>query len=410
MTILDSFGIALTALRANMLRSILTTLGIIIGVASVIVMVSVGAGARSDVDKRINALGTNMLVAYPGSARVAGRAGGAGTTRPLSETDLQAVREGMPEVLAISGYLNGSAPIVRGNQNWQTQVAGVHESYTDVRDWSVATGRGFTSQDIRTGARLALLGNTVATKVFGTSDPLGEQIRIRNVPFTVIGVLEVKGQTGFGGDQDDRILLPMTAARGRIVGRSQLINNQVGQIFIKVEDGTNLVEAQEQLGNILRQRRGVQPGAEDDFYTGNPAEFMRTRTAAFSTMTWLLGATSAIALIVGGIGIMNIMLVSVTERTREIGLRMAVGGRRNDILMQFLVEAVTLCVMGGLIGVGAGIAVSYIMANSAELPMLVSPQTCALALAAAAATGIIFGFFPARRAAQLNPIDALRTE
>ena len=407
---MNSIRIALEALRANTLRSILTTLGIIIGVGSVIVMVAVGSGARQEVDRRINALGTNMLVVYPGSMRVAGRAGGAGTTRPLAEIDLSTIREKMPEVVAASGYLTGNAPVIRGSNNWVTFVAGVHDSYTTVRDWPIAKGRDFSPADMRMGARFALLGATVSTKLFGTDDPVGEVIRIRAVPFTIIGVLEAKGNSGFGRDQDDQILLPMSAARGRIVGRSQVINDQVGQMFVKFEDGTNLVEAQGEIENILRQRRRVQPGAEDDFSVSNLAEFLRTRAAAMTTMSLLLGATAAISLIVGGIGIMNIMLVSVTERTREIGLRMAVGGRRRDIMLQFLVEAVMLCLLGGLIGIGLGVGVAFAVAYSAEWPVVVSAQIVALALTAAAATGIFFGFFPARRAALLNPIDALRSE
>jgi putative ABC transport system permease protein len=408
--IIDSIVIALTALRANLLRSVLTTLGIIIGVGAVIVMVAVGAGARSDVDKRINALGSNILVIYPGSVRVAGRAGGAGTRRPLSEGDAQAIRDKVPEALALSGYLQGYNVVVRGNNNWQTYTVGVHEGYTDVRSWGVASGRTLSVEDVRTGARVALLGTTVVSKLFGDENPLGQDFRIRNVPFTVVGILEEKGQNGFGRDQDDMILIPMGAARGRIVGKSQVMNNQVGNIFVKYEDGTDLKEAQENLESLLRQRRRVQPGGEDDFSVGNPAEFMRARTATFSTMTWLLGATGAIALFVGGIGIMNIMLVSVTERTREIGLRMAVGGRRSDILTQFLVEAVTLCLLGGLIGVLIGIAVTVVVAWTAQWPVLISPETVVLALTAAGLTGVIFGFMPARRAAMLNPIDALRSE
>jgi putative ABC transport system permease protein len=410
MNLLDSLAIALTALRANTLRSILTTLGIIIGVGSVIVMVAVGSGARSEVDRRINALGTNMLVVFPGSSRVGGRAGGAGTSLPLAEGDLQAIRDKLPEVEAISGYLQGSAPVVRGNGNWVTGVAGVHDAYTRVRDWPVAAGRELNPQDVRTGARVALLGSTVAGKLFGSDDPLDQVIRIRNVPFTVVGVLEAKGQSGIGRDQDDMILLPLTSARGRIVGRNQVVNNQVGQIFVKLVAGTNLERAQEELENILRQRRRIQPGAEDDFSVRNLAEFLKARTAAQTTLSWLLGATSAIALIVGGIGIMNIMLVSVTERTREIGLRMAVGGRRRDILMQFLVEAVALCMLGGLIGVVIGVGLAIGVAHTAEWPILISPDVVLLALAAAAGTGIFFGFFPARRAAMLNPIEALRSE
>lgn len=413
MNIIDCFRIALTALRANLLRSILTTLGIIIGVGSVIVMVAVGSGARSEVDKQIASLGSNMLVVFPGSQRTAGRAGGAGTTLPLSEGDMQAVRDKVPGVVAISGYLRGSSPIVRGNSNWVSPIGGIHDQYLSVREWKLASGREFTPDDTKTGNRVALLGTTVVAKLFpgeADVDPTGQVVRIKNVPFTVVGVLESKGQNSFGQDQDDIVMLPITAARGRIIGKSQVMNDQVGSIFIKFDDETNLTEAQEGIENVLRQRRKVQPGAEDDFNVRNLAETMRARTAALSTMSWLLAATSAISLIVGGIGIMNIMLVSVTERTREIGLRMAVGGRRRDILLQFLVEAVALCLLGGIIGIMLGIGAAAVVAASANWPVLINVEAVAVALAAAALTGIIFGFFPARRAAHLNPIDALRSE
>lgn len=411
MSLLDSLLIALSALRTNLLRSILTTLGIIIGVGSVIVMVAVGTGARSEVDRQIAALGSQMLVVAPGSSRVGGRAGGAGTTLPLSEADLAAIREKVPGVTAISGLLAGSAPIVRGNANWTSNVNGIHDQYFIVRDWQVADGREFTRDEVRSGARLAILGTTVVSKLFPDgASPLGEVIRVKNVPFTVIGVLESKGQSSFGTDQDDVVFLPLFAARGRIVGRSQVVNDSVGRLHVKFEDGVDLTEAQTDIEALMRQRRRTQAGAEDDFNVRNLAEFMRARTAALSTMSWLLGATSAISLIVGGIGIMNIMLVSVTERTREIGLRMAVGGRRRDILLQFLVEAVTLCLLGGLIGVAIGTLVAVGVAYTAQWPVLISKEAIALAMVAAAATGIFFGFFPARRAADLNPIDALRSE
>jgi putative ABC transport system permease protein len=410
MSLFDSLRIALVALRTNLLRSILTTLGIIIGVGSVIVMVAVGSGARSEVDRQIASLGTNMLVVMPGSAKVMGRAGGANSTLPLTESDLAALRDKVPGVIAISGQMSGSAPAIRGNQNWPTSVNGVHDQYFETRDWPLTLGRTFTREEVKSGARLAVLGKTVVDKLFSGEDPTGQVIRIKNVPFTAIGVLEPKGQSTWGSDQDDVIFLPLTAARGRILGRNQVVNDAVGRVHVKFDDETSLVEAQEQMESVLRQRRRIQPGAEDDFSVRNLAEFLKARTAALSTMSWLLGATSAISLIVGGIGIMNIMLVSVTERTREIGLRMAVGGRRRDILLQFLVEAVTLCVLGGLIGIAIGIAVAVVVAASAQWPILISPEAVLVALAAAGATGILFGFFPARRAARLNPIDALRSE
>lgn len=410
MTVVDSIGIALTALRANLLRSVLTTLGIVIGVASVIVLVAVGTGASSDVDRKINALGTNMLVVSPGTRRVGGRSSGANTDTPLSEADLRAIREKVSGVTAVSGLLSGSAPVTYGNANWVTAVSGVHADYTTVRDWPVERGRDFQPSDMRGSSRVALIGTTVATQVFGDQDPIEAQIRVKGVPFRVVGVLSTKGQSSFGRDQDDIVLLPMAMARGRIVGKSQVQNDQVGSIYVKIDPTVSLADAQEEIESLMRQRRHVRGGEEDNFNVRNMAEYLKARTEVLSTMSYLLAATSVISLIVGGIGIMNIMLVSVTERTREIGLRMAVGGRRRDILIQFLVEAVALCLLGGLIGIAIGVAAATIISFSAEWPVLLSPGVMALAMAAAAATGIFFGFFPARRAAGLNPIDALRSE
>lgn len=410
MTILDSLRIAWTALISNLLRSILTTLGIIIGVASVIILVAVGSGARSEVEARIASLGSNMLVVFSGSSRVRGRAGGAGTELPLSEGDIDAIRDKVPGVAAISGQLDGSGAVVFANTNWLTSLSGVHADYSTVRDWPVISGREITSQDVRGGAKVAVLGQTVAKQLFPGQDSIGARIRVTNVPFTVIGVLASKGSSSFGRDQDDVVLLPISTARTQIVGKSEVQAAQVGRIYVKFDDTTDLKEAEEEIEALMRQRRHVRPGADDNFSVRNLAEFMQARTEVLSTMTYLLAATSAISLIVGGIGIMNIMLVSVTERTREIGLRMAVGGRHGDIMRQFLVEAVTLCLIGGLIGIAFGIAAATIVAKTAEWPVLISPSVIALAMAAAAATGVIFGYFPARRAARLDPIDALRSE
>ncbi len=410
MSILDSIRIALTALRANLLRSILTTLGIIIGVASVIILVAVGKGATREVDRQINALGTNMLVIFPDSMRVMGRSSGAGTAIPLSESDLQAIRSKVGGVTAISGQLDESGPIVRGNQNWTTLLSGVHADYTSVRDWPVQSGRVLNEQDIRGTARVALIGQTVVKQLFPGEDPVGAKVRIKNVPFDIVGVLSVKGQSSMGRDQDDVVLLPITTARNRIAGKSDVQVEQVGRIYLKVAPNLDLKDAQEEIEGLLRQRRRAGANSEDTFSVRNLAEFMRARTEVLSTLSYLLGATSAISLIVGGIGIMNIMLVSVTERTREIGLRIAVGARRRDILLQFLVEAVALCLLGGALGVLLGVGIAASIAYIANWPVAVGPSVIALALAAAAATGIVFGFFPARRASGLNPIDALRSE
>ncbi|MBL8882566.1 MAG: ABC transporter permease [Hyphomicrobium sp.] len=410
MSFFDSFEVAWSALRANLLRSILTTLGIIIGVASVIVLVAVGAGARQDVETRIASLGTNMLVVYSGSSRVRGRAGGEGTDKELSEGDLNALHNGVGGVMAISGQLNGAGSVVFGNANWTTTLSGVHPDYLTVREWPLASGRDFTPQDLRSSAKVAILGQSVVKQLFPGEDPVGTTIRIKNTPFQVVGVLSSKGSSSFGRDQDDLVLLPMTIARNQILGKSGVTPDQVGQIYIKFDNQTNLADAQEEIENLLRQRRRVKAGDEDNFNVRNLAEFMKARTEVLSTMTYLLGATSVISLIVGGIGIMNIMLVSVTERTREIGLRMAVGGRRRDIMRQFLVEAVSLCLIGGLIGTVLGVASAFIVAHAGEMAVLISPSVIFIAMGAAAVTGVFFGFFPARQAAHLNPIEALRSE
>lgn len=410
MTILDSIQVALTALRSNLMRSILTTLGIVIGVASVIILVAVGNGAAGEVNRQISALGTNMLVIFPDAMRVMGRSSAAGTALPLSEGDLTALRDKVPGVIGISGQIDESAPIVRGNLNWTTSVSGVHPDYTLVRDWPVSDGREILAQDVQSAARVALIGATVARQLFPGENPVGAEIRIKNVPFQIVGLLSVKGQSAMGREQDDVMLIPISTARNRVVGKSDVQVDQVGRIYVKLDDQTDMKTAQEDMETLLRQRRKSGPNSEDTFSVRNLAEFMRARTEVLSTMSYLLGATSAISLIVGGIGIMNIMLVSVTERTREIGLRMAVGGRRQDIMLQFLVEAVTLCLFGGLIGIAFGIGIAWLIAHVANWPVDVSLGVIGGAMGAAALTGIVFGFFPARRAAGLNPIDALRSE
>lgn len=410
MSLWDSFKIALNALRTNLMRAILTTLGIVIGVASVIILVSLGNGATHEVDRQINSLGTNMLVIFAGSSRVMGRSVGAGSDIPLSEGDMQAVRDKVPGVTAISGQLSDSAAVVNGAANWMTNVSGIHAEYTLVRDWPMESGRELTANDVRSAARVALIGQTVVKELFAGQDPLGAMVRIKNVPFQIVGVLARKGQSSMGRDQDDVVLIPMTTARNRVVGKSGVQNDQVGNVYVKIDPNGDIALAQEEMESVLRQRRRGGPNAEDSFSVRNLAEMMRARTEVLSTLSYLLGATSAISLIVGGIGIMNIMLVSVTERTREIGLRMAVGGRRRDILTQFLVEAVTLCLMGGLIGAIIGVTAAAAISFAAGWPVSVSAKVLTLSMGAAAATGIIFGYFPARRAAQLNPIDALRSE
>jgi len=385
-------------------------LGVIIGVASVIVMVSVATGAGQAIEDRIKALGTNVLVVMPGSFTSGGRRAGEGTAVSLSEADLAAIRTKVPNVSAAAGTVSGSAPLVVGDANWTTSVTGVNEDFLEVRDWPVAEGRSFTEAELRSGAKVAILGATTARELFGTVPVIGEQVRIKNVPFTVIGVLTTKGQSGWGGDQDDTALVPLATARRRLFGAEQTVADNLRSIMVEVSSAGEMNEAQEEIETLLRERRHVRTGGPDDFQVRNMAEFIRARSETQSILSLLLGATAAISLVVGGIGIMNIMLVSVTERTREIGLRMAVGARRRDILSQFLIEAVTLCVTGGLIGLTIGGSAALAMSIWGEWPIALSPSLVVIALVSAGLVGVFFGYYPARRASLMNPIDALRYE
>ncbi len=406
----ELFLMAVTALRANLLRSLLTTLGIIIGVASVIVMVAVGEGARSEVERQIASLGTNILQVQPGSSRVRGRWAGSGTRLPFSEQDLQAVRSGVPAVAAISGVLTNVAPIVNGPTNWLSSIEGVGDDYLNVRTWDLAGGRFFGADEEAAGARVAVIGQTVANQLFGDTDPIGADVRVMNVPFEIIGVLERKGQSTSGKDLDDVVLVPSSTARSKMAKPNKNVPRQIGNLVIKVTEGESLEDAKADIEDVLRKRRRSQANGEDDFFVRDLADYTRTRTATQQTLGLLLGATALISLLVGGIGIMNIMLVSVSERTKEIGLRMAIGARRGDILRQFLTESVVLCLMGGLVGVIGGVGATILSASLAGWPVLISPTIVATALAAAAGTGLIFGFLPARRAASMSPIEALRTD
>jgi putative ABC transport system permease protein len=410
MRLLDCLEIAARAILTNALRSALTALGIIIGVSSVIVMGAVGAGARSEVDRQISKLGTHVLVVNPTARIYGGRSSGPGTNLPLSEDDLHAIETKVAGVSAVSGQLWASATVVRGKANMWTRIWGVHEQYLEVRNWPLETGRTFTADDVSAKRRVALLGQSVVTSLFGENDPVGQTFRARNVPFTVIGTLSAKGMTMSGEDHDDNIYVPMTTARRYLIGWRQVINNQVGQVLVKFEDGADLAEAKEDIEQVLRESRRVPPGADDTFAVGDLTELTKARIAAQTTLSWLLGATAAISLIVGGVGIMNIMLVSVTERTREIGLRKALGARSSDIVVQFLIEATTISILGGLVGVALGIGAAYITATLAAWPVVIVPEMVALAMVAAAIAGLLFGYLPAQRAGRLSPIDALRSE
>ena len=408
---LEFVRVALTALRLNKMRSALTALGIIIGVASVIVMAAIGNGASIALQKQIASLGTNVLSIMTGSMRVGGRQLGFGGAVPLSEKDIRAIRGAVPAIAAISGQLNGSVTAVFGAANWSTQVSGVHAEYFDVRPWPLTAGRYFSVEEVASGAKVALVGSSVRRELFeDAGDPLGDVIRINNIPFEIIGLLTTRGQSG-GNDADDVIIVPLTTARSRLVGRGfATVPDTVGNIAARVADGNDMTETQAAVATVLRKQRRVKAGDDDNFSIRNFAELLQTRNAQQQTLSFLLATTAAMSLVVGGIGIMNIMLVSVTERTREIGLRMAVGARGTDVLAQFLTEAVLLCLAGGLIGLLLGVAVTVIISLLAGWTVRIGVGTVAMALLASAAVGIVFGFVPARRAARLNPIDALRYE
>ena len=402
--------IALRALAVNKLRSALTMLGIVIGVGAVIVMIAVGAGAQARVEEQIRALGSNLLLVMPGSTTAGGVRMGFGSGSTLTEDDVVAINREIPEALAAPA-LRGSAQAIWGNANWSTQVFGVTPDYLDVRQWPLVAGRSFEPAEMAGAAKVCLIGATVAKQLFGAADPLDQSIRIKRVPFTVIGVLDVKGQSLMGTDQDDLILMPIKTARSRVLGTASAARNRtVGTIWVKAADGIDTKQVEGQVRSLLRQRHRIKAGADDDFSLRNLAEVMAAQEASSRVLALLLAAVASVSLLVGGIGIMNIMLVSVTERTREIGLRMAVGARTRDILGQFLVEAVTLSLIGGLVGVLLGVGTSMMIAELAGWRILISPAAVALAVAFAFVIGVFFGFYPARKAARLNPVEALRFE
>ncbi|MDH4094315.1 MAG: ABC transporter permease [Betaproteobacteria bacterium] len=402
--------VALRALSVNKLRSALTMLGIIIGVAAVIVMIAVGAGAQARVEAQIRALGSNLLMVLSGARTQGGVRLGVGSNLTLSEDDAIAINREIAEALAAPA-LRGGAQVVWGNSNWATQIYGTTPEYLGVREWTLESGRVFESAEMSGAGKVCVVGQTVVRELFGGADPLGQVIRIKRVPFTVIGVLGTKGQSMIGTDQDDIILVPIATARSRVLGTASLAKQRaVSTIWVKVAEGYDTKRVEEQVRALLRQRHRLQPGAEDDFSLRNLAELMAAQEASSRVLALLLAAVASVSLVVGGIGIMNIMLVSVTERTREIGLRMAVGARTRDILGQFLVEAVTLSLIGGLIGVLLGVGAALAVARFAGWQVLLSGEAVALAVAFALAIGVFFGFYPARRAARLNPVEALRFE
>lgn len=410
MNLMSAIRVALLALRVNLLRSVLAMLGIIIGVSAVIAMVSVTEGAKRAMEERIASFGANLLVIRPGSSAFGGRRGGAGTATFLTDADVEAIRNEIPGIVAVSGEMSGSQALVVAGENWTTTVQGVHADYFEARDWFVESGRPFTPAEVRSGGRVIMIGQTVANELFGAADPLGQTVRVGAVPMEVIGVMAAKGQSSWGSDQDDTVFAPITTARSRLFGYQLGVRDPVFTIYAEVAPGTNVNHAVADLEELLRIRRDIQPGAEDDFSVNNLAEFIRARNETETQLGVLLAAAAVISLLVGGIGIMNIMLVSVTERTREIGLRLAVGARRADIRNQFLIESVVLCVTGGIAGMAIGVAGAYGIGDLGDFPVSIHPAIAGIAIGAAVFVGLFFGFYPAHRASRLDPIEALRFE
>jgi putative ABC transport system permease protein len=408
--ILASARIAFRALKVNRMRSALTMLGIIIGVAAVIAMVGVGAGATARIQAQIQSIGSNLIIVLPGSISSNGVRLGSGAVPSLTQDDAKAIAAECPSVTLAAPAVRGSVQVVYGNNNWATSVQGVTPDYMTIRDYTMLSGQFFTTQDVDAAAKTAVLGETVARNLFGDSDPTGQAVIIKNVPFTVAGVLTPKGQSPTGQDQDDVILLPISTATQKVLGANKANAKAVGSLMVQAVSPEAMDQAIQEMGALLRERHRILPGLEDDFTIRNLTEVFEAQETSAQVMSILLGAIASVSLIVGGIGIMNIMLVSVTERTREIGLRQAVGAKTRDILMQFLVEAVTLSLLGGIVGIAVGLTASLLISHFADWSTQVSPLSILLAFVFSAFVGVFFGYYPARKAAFLDPIEALRYE
>jgi putative ABC transport system permease protein len=409
-SLLAALRSAWRALLANTLRSVLTMLGIIIGVAAVITMIAVGRGATERVQAQMKGLGSNIMLVLPGGITAGGVRLGAQTGQALTEEDAQAIALEIPEVQVAAPSLRTGAQVVVGNTNWSTSIFGATNDYLEAREWPLASGRLFEGAELQGSAKVAVIGQTVARELFGDADPLDQVIRVRKVPVTVIGLLQKKGQNSMGQDQDDVVIVPISTYRNRIQGGAGGKLKRVGSISVKVREGQDMKAVEEAIRELLRQRFKVQPGADDPFSIRNLTEILQAQEASSRVMTLLLAAVAGISLVIGGIGIMNIMLVSVTERTREIGLRMAVGARGRDILAQFLIEAVTLSLVGGAIGVVLGAGATWAVAHFAGWQVSMTLASVALAAGFSAFVGVFFGWYPARRASRLLPIQALRHE
>jgi putative ABC transport system permease protein len=404
----DGLKIAFSALKTNVMRSLLTMLGIVIGVGAVIVMVAIGAGARDMIGQQIQSIGSNIILVVPGATTQGGARLGSGSVHTLKASDAEALMKEAPAVKVAAPVWGDVSQVVYGNKNWRTRVNGITKDYFTVREWNLKYGRMFTPEEERNAAKVALVGVTVVENLLGDDSTLGKVIRVKNTPFEIIGVLDRKGQSPRGEDQDDAIFIPLKTSQYRLFGTP--FQDEVRAILIQSKDVNLINDAEKQVDEVLTRRHKIGRNQEKDFSVRNLTEILATARKTLDIMTTLLGAIAAISLVVGGIGIMNIMLVSVTERTREIGIRMAVGARSADILIQFLIEAVTLSMLGGLIGTLAGIIGAYIFAKTSGWPALVNPVAIAVALFFSAAVGVFFGFYPAFKASRLHPIEALRYE
>ena len=405
MKILNILLSSFRALQRNKMRSFLTMLGIIIGVAAVIAMLAIGQGAQFSVEQQISSLGTNVLIVFPGSQNTGGIRGGAGSNTTLTEDDCIAIQRECPAVALLSPGTRAGGQVIAGNLNWATQIEGTGSDYLEIRKWGIEYGDFYTDQDIKAASKVCVLGQTVANALFPDASPVGQTIRIRNVPCKVLGVLTKKGQNALGQDQDDIILAPWTTVKRRLTWFPYL-----RQILVSATSPSNIPVAQQQITELLRMRHRIAPYDPDDFTIRNQADLATAATATTQILTILLASIASVSLLVGGIGIMNIMLVSVTERTREIGIRMSVGARSRDILTQFLIEALVLSLMGGTTGIVLGVSGSSAISSLAKWPTIITFFSIILSFGFSIAIGIFFGFYPARKAAMLNPIDALRYE
>jgi putative ABC transport system permease protein len=399
------------AIFAHPMRSALTALGVVIGVAAVVTMTSIGLGVQKQVGDQISGLGSNLLTIQPGAARgganFASQGGGSGIS--ITYTDAEAIRDGVANTAAVSAAVRGNSQVIAEGSNSFTTIMGVDASYLKVRDLEIANGRMFEDEEGKQGKKIIVIGQTVATNLFQDNDPIGQRIRVGRVPFEIIGVLKAKGQSGFGQDQDDIVIGPLKAVRSRVLGR-RIRGDAVTNIYIKAANADVMQRVQDDTTDLLRERHKIQPGENDDFNVQNMASLMETAQATTKTFTFLLGGVAGVSLLVGGVGIMNIMLVAVTERTREIGLRMALGATRSDVLLQFALEAVTLSLFGGFLGLLFGLLGGYLFSKAGGFPVAVAPWAPPLALGFSVFVGLVFGAYPSWRAAQLDPIEALRRD